>query len=79
MEIDMCSYTSGVGVGVGVGVVALFGLKWFTGDIFVGLTIELSKNAPLKGMAGTFGLAVVLNGIWYLEAKRYARKVDYHV
>lgn len=60
-------------------IVALFGLKWFTGDIFVGLTIELSKNAPLKGMAGTFGLAVVLNGIWYLEAKRYARKVDYHV
>jgi hypothetical protein len=58
---------------------ALLCLKWLTGDIFIALTVELSKSAPLMGVAGTLALAAVLNGIWYLEAKRYARKVDYHV
>lgn len=60
-------------------VMVLAGLNVLTGHGFIGWTIELAKNAPLQGIAGTIVFALFCNWIWHLEARRYARKVDYHV
>lgn len=57
----------------------LAGLNLLTGHGLVGWTIELGRNAPFLGIAGFTLFTLLCNGIWHLEARRYARKVDYHV
>lgn len=59
--------------------VVLAGLNFLTGRGLVDWTIVLATNAPFSGIVGFALFALVCHVIWHWEARRYARKVDYHV